>query len=375
MRIERFEMERMQSIWENRVRCNLSESGVKPLRLAELVQPAELADLALGYPQTNGSAELRETIAALYPGADADSVLACNGTAEANFLAVWSLLEPGDEMVLMLPNYMQISGVAGALGAAVTPFRLVESAGRWAPDLDGLAHAVTSRTRLIAICTPNNPTGAVLGEQEIDAVCAAAARAGAWILSDEVYRGAELDGPEAPSPWGRYERVLVACGLSKAYGLPGLRIGWLVGPRDRIAEIWSYKDYTTIAPTMLSDRLARIALGPKRPWIVARTRSILRAQLPIVAEWAGTHGELFDFTAPRAGAIAYLRYGLDVNSTELVERLRDEKSVLVVPGDHFGMDRYLRIGYGYDRENLERGLALFSEFLASIRAGAAVRSR
>src|SRR5204862_8038726 len=184
----------------------------------------------------------RECIAALYPRATADNVVVGNGTAEANYISVWRLVEPGDEVVLMLPNYMQVWGIVRGQGATVVPWRLREERG-WAPDLDELPALVTPRTRLIAVCNPNNPTGAVLGEEAIRRVVDVAQRQGTWILADEVYRGAELDGQETPSFWGRYDRALVCCGLSKAYGLPGLRIGWVAGPAPMIAELWARKDY------------------------------------------------------------------------------------------------------------------------------------
>ena len=165
------------------------------------------------------------------------------------------------------------------------------------------------------------------------------------MLSDEVYRGAELDGHETPSMWGRSDRVIVTSGLSKAYGLPGLRIGWIAAPASFVASTWSYHDYTTIAPGALSDRLARVALQPdRRPALLERTRGIMRANLPLIERWLHDHDPAFSWIRPEAGAIFYVRYNYRINSTELVTRLRDEKSVLVVPGDHFGMDGYLRLG-------------------------------
>ncbi|MBM3789359.1 MAG: aminotransferase class I/II-fold pyridoxal phosphate-dependent enzyme, partial [Acidobacteria bacterium] len=183
------------------------------------------------------------------------------------------------------------------------------------------------------------------------------------------YQGSERDGITTASFWGKYDRVIVTNGLSKAFGLPGLRIGWIVAPQDLIARMWSYHDYTTIAPGTLSDTLARIALSPEgraRCW--ERTRSICRENFPLLRAWLESHGELFHMVEPRAGAIAYLSYDLPLNSTELIERLLREKSVLVVPGDHFGMDRYLRIGYGSPPEYLREALELVHEVLESAAA-------
>jgi aspartate/methionine/tyrosine aminotransferase len=371
MKLEPFLMERMQSVWENRVAVNLSESGVHPMTVAELVgaeERGELLEQVLGYTQSNGTEELRARIAALYPGADADNVVVTTGTIEANAVAVWRLVEPGDEVVVMLPNYMQIWGLVRGYGGTAVPLHLREETG-WAPDLDGLRRAVTPKTRLVCVCNPNNPTGAILSESEMAEIVRAAEGAGAWILADEVYRGAEREGIETASFWGRSERVLVTAGLSKAYGLPGLRIGWVVGPKAFVAELWGRKDYLTISPSALSDLLARRALRPEtRRRILDRTRSILRHNFPILEEWLAARGGAFCLVPPRAGAIAFVRYGWKVNSTELTTRMREEQSVLVVPGDHFGMDGYLRIGFGNEPAELRAGLARMEAVLSSLGA-------
>jgi len=368
MNIEPFALERLQSTYENQVAFNLSESGVHPLTLGELIEdPAEREALLaepLRYTQTNGTPPLREAIAAFYPGATADHVQVTNGGAEANFITAWNLIEPGDEVVMMVPNFMQTWGLARAFGAGIKAWPLVSGEGGWRLDLDRLERLTSARTRLIAICNPNNPTGARFGAEDLDRIAAIADRYGSWILSDEIYRGAERDGQETPTIWGRSDRVLITSGLSKAYGLPGLRIGWIVGPPARIESMWSYHDYTTIAPGALNDALARHALQPaRRERLLARTRGILNRNYPIIDGWLSEHAG-FSYAPPDAGAIVYTQYHHAINSTELVTRLRVEKSLLIVPGDHFGMDRYLRLGFGDDPEHLRQGLARFGEAIA-----------
>jgi aspartate/methionine/tyrosine aminotransferase len=369
MKIETFEMERWQSQWENVVEFNLAESGVDPLTVEELLggeeAVRELGRQQMLYNQGNGTVKLRDLISGIYPGATRDNVVVTHGTCEANYLAVWNLVEPGDEVVMMLPNYMQIWGLARGFGARAIPFRLREDA-RWAPDLDELRRAVSSRTKLIAVCNPNNPTGSVLSESAMDEIAAVARRAGCWLLADEVYQGAELSGETTPSFWGRYEKTIVNNGLSKAYGLPGLRIGWTVAPKDLIFELWSYKDYTTIASSVLSDLLARRALQPAmRQRIFERTRSILRRNYPVLEEWMRGHGSEFSVVPPAAGAIAYLRYRHPINSSELMKRCINEQSLLIVPGDHFGMDGFIRLNYGVPADHLREGLARLDRMLAS----------
>ncbi len=374
MQLEPFALERFQSIWENRVRLNLAESGVHPLQVSDLVDTRDLVDgllkQPLGYPQTNGTEALRQTIAALYPGATPDHVQVTNGGSEANCVLLMRLVRPGDAVVAMTPNYMQAIGLARALGADVRswPLREDTSAGRtrWVADLDDLRRLMTPRTRAILLCNPNNPTASRLDEDTLDGICRIAADAGAWIVSDEIYRGAEREADDTPSIWGRYDRGVVSSGLSKAYGLPGLRIGWIAGPPDLIAELWGIHDYTTIAPGAINDLLARIALAPdRRAAILARTRRIIRENYPIVADWIGRH-EGLSHAPPGAGAVAFVRYRHPIESIELVSRLRDEHGVLIVPGSHFDMDGFIRVGFGGDPDHVTRALAIAGDFLDSV---------
>ena len=236
MRIETFRMERMQCVYEKEVAYDLSESGVVPLSVQELLDgepPERFLAPRLAYPRSDGSRELRERIAAWYSDATADNVTVVNGGAEANHAVLWSLLEPGRGAAILLPNYLQAWGLARHWADA-TAFRLRhDRAGkRWALDLDGLRKAVTKKTRVVLVTNPNNPTGAVFTEEEMDAVVAAARRVGAWLVADEIYRGAEVAGGTTPTFWGRYERTIVTSGLSKAFGLPGLRTGWVVAPKS-----------------------------------------------------------------------------------------------------------------------------------------------
>src|SRR5262249_49111304 len=290
MKLEQFQMERMQSTWENLVRFNLSESGVHPASIGELIPDPKdrekLLEIELGYSQSNGTPELRRAIASIYPGAIEENIIATVGTAEANFLIAWMLTEPGDEVVMMLPNYMQLWGLVRAFGAEIKPLPLIEEL-EWAPDLDALERAVTPRTKLIAVCNPNNPTGAILTEQEMERIVTAARRAGAWLLADEVYRGAELERAVTPSFWGKYEKVLSTSVLGKASGLRGVRIGGIASTPDFVASAGSYHDYPTSARGPAGDFLARVALAPdNRAKLLARTRTILNANYPIIREWA-----------------------------------------------------------------------------------------
>ncbi len=365
-------MERMMSRHEQDVAYNLSESGVHPMPLRELISddPAivdELLDTELNYPHANGIPELRQRIAALYPGATADNVLVTTGAIEANYNTVRTLLSPGDGIAIMLPNYMQVWGLAKNHGLSLDTFRLHEQTG-WSIDAGELDEAVGDNTRLVAVCNPNNPTGHILSEKEMEQIIAAADRVGAWILADEVYAGAERETDEqTPSFYGRYHKVIATGSISKAYGLPGLRIGWVVGPSDIVGQVWARHEYTTIAATMLSNKLATIALSSDvRPRIIERTRGYIRRGYPVLEEWMNRRQGILETTPPQAAAIAFIRYRMDINSTDFTERLRKEKSVLIVPGDHFGMDRFVRVSFGLPHDYLTAGLDRIYELVTEL---------
>jgi aspartate/methionine/tyrosine aminotransferase len=366
-----FELERQMSLWENTVQYNLSESGVHPLSLQELVDdPQELERILTGglnYPQTNGTPALRQRIADLYPGATPEQVLVTTGAAQANFTTLLSLLDPGDQVLVMLPNYMQIWGLAQNLGLDLRTFSLKEDSA-WRIDPDELRAAVTPHTRLIAVCNPNNPSGHILSAEEMDWVVQAAQSCGAWLLADEVYAGAErLQEEITPSFWGRYEHVLAIGSLSKAYGLPGLRLGWVVAPPQTINELWARQDYITISNTWLANQLGEYALRPAvRSRLIARTRHLIRDGYTNFGAWLARYPGLFDLVPPQAAAIAFVRYHRRIASQALVDRLRLEQSTYVVPGAHFGLDHHLRLSYGMPAETLHQGLERLYRVLSAV---------
>ena len=372
MQIEDFALERIQSLYENLVEINLSDSGVHPYSLNSLLTPEERAgilDVELGYGWTNGSVALRETLAGLYAGRTIDNVLVTNGSAEAIFVLGMTLLAPGDELIVITPNYLQLWGWARAMGVTTVAVPLREELG-WAPDLDELAAAVTPRTRMISVCHPNNPTGSVLTPAQMDGIVALARQHGLWLHADEVYRGTEFSGTESASFADRYERAVVTSGLSKAYALPGLRIGWIVGPAAEIATAWARKDYTSITTGALSEAVATLALQPKRrAAILERSRRMLGDNLDVVDGWIRSHGDLLSYTRPAATGTVFVRYDLPVNSTDLVHRIREEQSVLLVPGDVFGLDGYLRLGTGPETATIRAGLERLDRFFASALVG------
>lgn len=360
MPIDTFEMERMQSTWENLVDYDMSESGVRPLTLRELTDMGfdleSFLDVPLGYSQSNGTIELRERLAEIYPGASVDHIEVTNGTSEANYLVALSQLRAGDAVAMQVPNYMQMWGVARSLGAEVKTFRLRTEAS-WEPDWEEFERAVTAKTRLLYLSNPNNPTGSVLSDAAMRRIVDRCQQTGTWLLSDEVYLGAEISAPRTKSFWGMGDRVIVTSGLSKAYGIPGVRIGWIVGPKDFVAACWSQHDYITIGPNKMSDRIARVAVeGKNRERCYARTGAILRHNLPIARQWAGGFGGRLKWTEPSAGAIALMKYESETPSLAIAERVRVKQNTLIVPGTHVGIEGHLRIWLGGREEYLREGL-------------------
>ena len=353
-------MERMQSTWENLVDFDMSESGVRPLTLRELMEMGfdleAFLDQPLGYSQSNGTVELRERIAAIYPGASVDQIEVTNGTSEANYLIALSTLQSGDAVAMQVPNYMQMWGVSRSLGANVKPFRLRTEAA-WEPDWNEFERAVTPQTRLLYLSNPNNPTGSVLSESAMRRIVSRCEQTGTWLLSDEVYLGAEVDGRRTKSFWGMSDRVIVTSGLSKAYGIPGIRIGWLVGPAEFAESCWSQHDYITIGPNKMSDRLARIAVeAGNRERCYARTRDILQHNLPIARTWVNEFSGRLTWTEPKAGAIALMKYDSDTPSKAIADRVRLSQSTLIVPGSHVGLEGHLRIWLGGKEDFIREGL-------------------
>ncbi len=367
MNFETFLLERNQSLYENIVEINLTESGLHATSLRQLLTPGELSellDVPLGYGHTEGTPDLRAAIANWHPGATTENVLVTTGASEANLLSLLSTVSPGDEVIVIVPNFMQIPGVARAMGAQLRCVPLAENL-EWAIDARALESVVSSRTKLIALCNPNNPTGHIAKQRDRDLLIDAAASSGAWLLVDEIYRGAELAGrSETETFWGASPRVIVTGGMAKAFGIAGLRIGWIVAPHEFLYECMRRQDYTTIGTSPVSQYVTARLLHPgRREQVLARSRGVLNCNLELVRTWVNSNPDLVRLVDPEAGGMALMSYAPPVNSTELSRGLRERESVFVVPGDWFGLDRRVRIGFGGDSRNLLEGLMRFGRHL------------
>lgn len=358
MRLKPFQLER----WLLRpCTYDLASAGITKLTLRDIV-PGLDPDMVLNYGVTNGSERLRSRIAALYKGANQRNVLVTTGTAEANLLAVYRLLEPGAEVVAIVPTYMQCIGLAESLGAVVKHCWLDEERG-YRLDLQALERLMTPRTKLILCVNPNNPTGTVFSREEMRGMSDLAEAVGAWILCDGALRLLEVDGEPAAAPIEWYARGICTGSLSKV-GITGIRIGWLVGPEEFVEDCWAYKDYTTLCHSGIGEHLATLALEPTNfNRYLDRARAMIREHRAILADWIASHRAHVSWVPPTAGHTAFVRYHLSVDSETLAERLLAETGVLVSPGDHFESPNHLRIRYSCDRDTLVRGLEALGGFL------------
>ncbi len=363
-----FELERWQSDWEQKVEINIADSGVDPVPLGELLQGEvdQLAEHRLHYPEVNGTERLRQRIAALYPCARPEQVLVTVGAAEANSLVTQLLVSPGERVAVMTPGYQQVRGLAANAGADVVDLALDRHRG-WQLDLGVLDEAVQPGTSLVSINTPNNPTGALLSDEELDAVVAAADRVGAWVHSDEVYRGSELDGPESPSAWGRHDKVLAVGSLSKAYGLSGLRVGWVVGPEDVITQLWRRHEYATISTASLSMVLAEVALEPTtRQRLLDRQRALALAGRQTLLDWVAAHPELVAIEPPASTALGLPRLLRATDSVAVATAIREQADVLVCPGVYLGAESHLRLSHALDPARTDEALDRIASVLTAM---------
>ncbi len=377
MKIERFELERWMSHWELLVTHDICESGILPLsitELAELLGPDDgpaLVERILSMPQTyseaRGTIELRSLLADTYCEVSPEDVLVTTGAIEANFLALNSILEPGDHVVAVSPAYQQLQSVPRAIGAEVDLWDLAQPGGGFAYDLDRLKALLRPDTRAIIINTPHNPTGAILTSDQLDEVIALAAERDAWILSDEAYRWLEFpDGEALVEPTrNRYPKTISVGTVSKPFGMPGLRIGWFAANPEVAQAAWALRDYISLSPMKISDAIA-CALIELRDRVIPRNQAIMAENLATAREWFAANADLVGWQEPRGALLAMMTYTADLDSVTLANRLASEAGVMLAPGAAFGLERHLRIGIGQRPAIFREGLALTEQFLRSL---------
>ena len=378
MNFQNFELEYFQSQFERTVEINLADSSVKCANVSDLLAGEDarpLLELPLYYPEVNGTGLLRERIAALYPETSAGNVLVTVGAAQANWMAASTLLDPGDEVVVVSPGYRQVWGLAKNLGCHVKEARL-RSENNWRLELDELESLITPRTKFLSIVNPNNPTGSILNGDEMRRIVALCERVGAWLHADEVYRGTELSGDETPGFRGMYDRLICVNSLSKAYGLAGLRIGWMVAAPNMIEDLWRRHEYAVIAASGPSMKLAEIALEPaKRKMLLERQKKFSREGHTVLESWVREQEGRFSVSPAVATSIAFVGYHFDMPSVELADHIRRKASVLVAPGAYLGTEHHLRITVGYEPQKVRTALERIGGVAAELAGAASAAAR
>jgi aspartate/methionine/tyrosine aminotransferase len=339
------EKESPEELGYAQVACNLSESSVADALLDDL--EVRLEDFALPYVEHRGDRRLREAIAAQYTGISADDVLVTPGAAAALFILHVVLLEKGDHVLVEHPNYGTNLETPRAIGCALDDIPLAFASG-FQPDLDGVREQASSRTRLISVTNPHNPTGVLKPEPVIRALIEVAARSGARLLVDETYR--DVSAVEKPPLAAALDpRALSVSSMSKAYGLPGIRIGWIVS-RDPalMEELLAAKEQIVICNSAVDEAIALQFLKQRDRW-VPRIRAHVAANEAILREWMSAQRWL-EWVAPQAAVVLFPRFRPEVrlDTTAFYARLLRQYRTMVGPGHWFEMDdRYMRIGYGY----------------------------
>jgi aspartate/methionine/tyrosine aminotransferase len=383
VKLDPFLLERWMTRHETHVRYDIAESGILPLSVDDLLafEPTgareatreRLLALPLGYSEARGTEALRTQLAATYARGDADHILVTTGAIEANFLLFNVLLDAGDHVIAPYPAYQQLYSVPQAIGCDVSLWHVGPQTG-YRYDLDALERLVTPRTRVIIVNTPHNPTGAMLPPEAARRVYELGREVGATVIGDEAYRWLAVpDGePFAPPMFDLGEHGVSVGTLSKPFGLPGLRIGWIAGPPDLINRCWGMRDYISLSPGKLNDALAQLAMT-HRDRIVERNRRIIETNLATASQWMAERAEFMSWTPPRGGLLALLKYDLPIASLELADRLATEYSVMLAPGSAFGYEHHLRLGIGQRPDIFDAGLRETGKCLEAVRSLVAVR--
>ena len=368
MHIAPFGVEIWMNEFEKKCELNLAETCVESITMAQLLALCgkdtdsleEILPFKMTYGEIEGSDRLRDAISNLYAKQKRENILVTLGTIGANSLVHQALISRDDKVISVIPTYQQHYSIPASIGADVHLLHL-RPENAFLPDLGELRAMATPGTRLIAINNPNNPTGSLMEREMLEEIAAIAGEIDAWVLCDEVYRGTDQEGQGMTvSIADLYEKGISTAGMSKAYSLAGLRVGWLAGPTEVIEQVMIHRDYNTISISMIDDHYAAMALENYKA-ILERSQRITRENLAILSEWV--EGEpLISWVRPRSGTTALLKYDLDLPSRDFCVQLLEETGVMFTPGSAMQMEGYVRIGYANNAEVLQDGLSRVSEF-------------
>ena len=369
MYIEPFKVELWMNEWETRCAYNLAETCVASVTIEELLHLSgrnstdlsELLPMKMTYGAIEGSDRLRNAISALYDDVDMEDITVTHGTIAANMLLHKTVVSRGDHVVSIVPTYQQHHSIPESIEAKVDLLQL-KLEDKFLPDLDKLRSMVTPETKLIVLTNPNNPTGALIEREMLEEIAEIARGVDAYVLCDEVYRGTAQTGDGmTPSIVDLYEKGISTASTSKAFSLAGLRVGWIVAPREVTEQVMIHRDYDTISVGMINDHLAAIALENKEK-LLARSHDITRGNLSVLDKWVDEQPRV-SWLKPSAGTTAMLKIETSMTSREFCLKLLADTGVMLTPGDAFDMEGYVRIGFANSPDVLHDGLEKMGTFL------------
>ncbi|MFV0395903.1 MAG: aminotransferase class I/II-fold pyridoxal phosphate-dependent enzyme [Coprobacillaceae bacterium] len=366
MKLETFALESWMTEHEKEYTYNLAESCVAALSIEDLLSytnnAKEILDnlykTKLDYGPIEGSKKLMLGILKLYDTGNYENLAICHGCISANEMVLTSLLDKEDHIITILPTYQQLYSLPQSYGVEVIFVRLQKEKG-WIPEVNEFETLIKSNTKMICLTSPNNPTGTSFSKTLLEELVVLAKKYDLYIFIDEAYRGASISKEVAISDI--YEKGISTGSMSKVFGLPGIRMGWIKGPTSLIKEINNRKDYHMISNGYIYDYLASIALE-QYDKIHERTLRICEQNRQLIKDWIANE-PLVSCVLPTTGTIAFLEYHIDMPSDELCIKLQKDTGVFFVPGSCFGIEHHLRFGMANDPEIIEEGLTIFSEWL------------
>ena len=371
MHIKPFAVEEWMNAYEEGARYNIAETCVNSVSLDELFSLTgtdkerflkDLCSRRLTYGHIFGAPQFKEGICRLYRTVSPEDVVTTHGAAGANHHVFYSLVEPGDRVISIMPTYQQLYSIPEAYGADLQLLTLREENG-FLPDLEELRALVNEKTRLICINNPNNPTGALMSEELLRSIAEIARSVGAYVMCDEVYRHLTQKDEWCPSIADLYEKGISVSSMSKVFSLAGIRLGWIAThDKEAVRALLTHRDYNHISCGMIDEAVAGIALTHADA-LLERSRSIVRENLAILDEWVG-NTPLVHYVKPQAGTTALVYYDLPVPSYEFCLDLYEKTGAFVTPGDCFEQPRSMRIGYACAKQDLIDGLAAITAYLA-----------
>jgi len=369
LKLNEFKLERYFAKYEFMTAYNLCASDCEPLTVNELLQMEEGSLLALkkqglGYTESAGDSDLLELISSLYNTIIPDQILTFSGAEEAIFIFMNVLLNPRDHIIVQFPAYQSLFEIAQSIGCHVSLWEL-EPHHNWELNLEVLIDNITPRTRAIIINFPHNPTGTHISRQKLNQIIDIAQENNIYLFSDEVYRLLEYNSVQRlPATCDLYDKGVSLGVMSKAFGLAGLRIGWISTPdRELLKQFAAFKDYTTICNSAPSEFFAKIALKHVDK-ILERNLTIINQNRELFSGFFTNFKEFFDYIPPKAGSVAFPSFKSNVSFEQFYIDLAREKNVLLLPGTTFNYpDRYFRIGFG--RKGVAGPLELLSDFITT----------